>query len=203
MIRNLQFGSESGYVDGARAADWAVMHDGTYLYINVFVRNEGLSQTGNIQTFLDSDNPRDDDSIDIFIDGDNSKGTEYDGTDDYHVTLAHLDRTWTPEPGSNSAAGLDVTYRTNEPTNEPFVQRITYEIQINLSSAGIEIGVPFGFDIQLNEDDSGSLADARFAWHEPSASSQADRNPSVFATVVLTGCSDPNNCNTIQSLSGR
>lgn len=203
VIRNLQFGSESGYTDGARAADWAVMHDGTYLYINVTVRNEGVSQTGNIQTFLDSDNPRDDDSIDIFIDGDNSKGTEYDGTNDYHLTLAHLDRTFTPEPGSNSAAGLDIIYRTNVPTNEPFFQRISYEIQINLSSAGIEVGVPFGFDIQLNEDDNGGLADARFAWREPSASSQADRNPSVFATVVLTGCSDPNNCNTIQSLSGR
>ena len=202
IIRNLITGADSGYIDGARTADWAAMHDGTYLYINVFVRNDGLSQAGNIQTFLDSEDPRNDDSIDIFIDGDNSKGTQYDGTNDYHVTLAHLDRTWSPEIGSNSTPGLDVSFRTNVPANEEF-QLITYEIKINLSSAGIEVGVPFGFDIQLNEDDNGGPADARFAWHEPTGSALADSNPSVFGTIVLTGCSDADNCNFTQSLNGR
>ncbi len=202
IIRNLITGSDSGYNDGARTADWAAMHDGTSLYLNVYVRNDGLSQSGNIQTFLDSDDPRNDDSIDIFIDGDNSKGNQYDGTNDYHITIAHLDRTWSPEVGSNSASGLDVSYRTNVPTNEE-LQMITYEIKINLSSAGIEVGVPFGFDIQLNEDDNGGPADARFAWHEPTGSALADSNPSVFGTIVLTGCSDPDNCNSTQSLNGR
>ena len=37
------------------------------IYIGVYVRNDGLSEAGNAQIFLDSNDPRDDDSIDIFM----------------------------------------------------------------------------------------------------------------------------------------
>ena len=52
------------------------------------------------------------------------------------------------------------------------------------------MGQPFGFEIQLNEDDNGGARDAKFGWFEPSGSTVADSNPSVFGTVLLTGCAD-------------
>jgi len=74
-------------------------------------------------------------------------------------------------------------------------------VKIDLASAGITVGKPFGLDIQLNEDDNGGVADARFGWAEPSGSAVADTNPSVFGTVLLTGCAEGNSCGTEQLLN--
>jgi hypothetical protein len=200
LIRNLQMATIDAYQDKSRSADWGAMHDGEDLYIFVNVRNEN-SSTGSQQIYLDSDNPIDDDSVTIYIDADNSKGSQYDGVNDFQSTLAYLDTARVPDFGESSASGLDITFRTDS-DDDPAVREIVYEIKINLASAGISVGVPFGFDIQLNEDDNGGPRDALFAWHEASGSNQAVTNPAVFATVVLTGCPEPDNCGFEQSLSG-
>ena len=202
LTRNLLTNNGNGYRDGARAADWLILHDMTHLYIHVLARNEG-SSSGFPQVYLDSDNPRDDDSVDIFIDGDNSKGTSYDGINDFHTTVAYLDSSRTPEPGPNSAPGLDIIFDTDEEIRASSGAWVVYEIKINLASAGITVGKPFGLEVQLNEDDNGGPADATFGWNEPFASKVADSDPSVFGTVVLTACADLNNCDLNQSLTGK
>lgn len=201
LTRNLLTNNGNGYQDGARAADWLILHDMTHLYIHVLVRNEG-SGTNFPQIYLDSDDPSEDDSIEIFIDGDNSKGTSYDGVNDYHTILGYLDSSRTPEAGTNSAPGLDIVFDTDEDNRTAIGAWVVYEVKINLASAGITVGKPFGLDIQLNEDDNGGSADATFGWHEPFASNVADSDPSVFGTVVLTSCSDLNDCDLSQSLIG-
>ncbi len=64
---------------------WAAMHDGQFLYLMVFSELDG-AQT----PFGDSPLAYDDDAIDIFLDGNNSKGTSYDGVDDYHAIITLL-----------------------------------------------------------------------------------------------------------------
>jgi len=196
LIRNLQFGSEDGYQDGSRSADFAIKHDREYLYIAVLVRNEDAN-SDNPQIFFDSTDYADDDSISIFIDADNSKGSGYDGVNDFHTKIAVLDNTWTPQAGVDSAPGLRVDFRTGQGFGG------IYEARIDIASAGIEVGKPFGFDIQVNEDDNGGAADARFAWYEATGSNMADTDPSVLATIVLTGCADDEQCNNVQSLTGQ
>jgi len=195
LTNNLLESSVSGYRDGARAGDWFASHDKENLYIGFVARNEG-SATGNNQDFRDSADPRDDDSIDIYIDGDNSKGLSYDGVNDFHTTLTYIDNGNQVYPGPNSAASLDITYSA-----APDRDMRWYEIMINLESAGIVVGKPFGFEIQLNEDDNGGSRDARFGWFERSGRVEADSNPGVFGTVLLTGCAGETFCGANQLLN--
>lgn len=195
LTNNLLESTVSGYRNGARAGDWFASHDTENLFIRFVARNEG-SSTGNVQDFRDSTDPRDDDSIDIYIDGDNSKGTSYDGVNDFHVTLTYIDNGSQIYPGPNSADSLQIAYSA-----APDRDMRWYEIEINLASAGIVVGKPFGFEIQLNEDDNGGARDARFGWFEPSGSVLADSNPSVFGTVLLTGCAGETFCGANQLLN--
>ena len=187
ITSNLLESSVPGYTDGARPGDWYAAHDNESLYIRYLVRNE-RSSTGNNQVFRDSTDARDDDSIDIYIDGDNSKGTSYDGINDFHTTVAFLDSDTQFHLGPNSATTLQLDFSAGEEPNSFLFG--WYELKINLESAGIIVGQPFGFEIQLNEDDNGGARDAKFGWFEPSGSTVADSNPSVFGTVLLTGCAD-------------
>jgi len=195
FTRNLQTFTNQGYQDQARAGDFHVQHDGEFLYVWFIARNEKPTQL-----YTDSSDISDDDSLEIFIDGNNSKGDSYDGTDDYHTLLAFDDSFFTAAKGSNSADGLDITYNAYF---DDYYCSSYYKARINLASAGIKVGVPFGFDIQLNEDDNGGAGDAKFSWFEPTGSHSAASKPSVLATVVLTGCLDPNNCGLDQSLTGQ
>jgi len=197
LIRNLQHGLLNGYQDQARAADIMLAHDGTFLYVNVWVQNDHVDKV-----YMDSTDPADDDSLEVFIDADNSRTFEFDGVNDFHVQLVYQDTTYTPVAGDNSASGLQLNYRTRRLETAPQYSASVYELSINLASAGIKVGRPFGFDIQLNEDDNGGLADARFAWFEPSGSNVASSDPTVFGTIVLTGCADAEQCDNVQSLTG-
>jgi len=192
---NLLDFSVQGYRDGSRAGEWRAMHDNEHLYI-LFRANNENSSSGNNQVFRDSVDPRDDDSIEIFIDGDNSKGDSYDGTNDFHVTLAFGDSGSQFHVGPNSADGLQLRYAAQRHFNTA-----VYEIEINLASAGIVTGRPFGIEIQLNDDDNGLARDAKFGWFEPSGSTIADTSPGVFGTALLTSCAGDTYCGTDQLLS--
>jgi len=191
-----------GYSDGARPGEWFATHDNENLYLRYVVRNE-FNSSDNIQVFRDSSDARDDDSIDIYIDGDNSKATSYDGVDDFHVTVAILDDSSQSQNGPNSAGSLELTFGST--ITESRRSLSWYEVQIDLESAGIVVGRPFGFEIQLNEDDNGGARDAKYGWFEPTGSVVADSNPSVFGTVLLTGCANQSNnpefCGTNQLLN--
>jgi len=198
LMRNLQYGSLNGYQDQARAADIMLMHDGVYLYVNVLLQNDYVDKV-----YMDSIDPADDDSLEVFIDADNSRTLEYDGVNDFHTRLVYKDTTYTPVAGDNSASGLQLEYRTQRLEGAPRYTQSIYELRINLASAGIQPGKPFGFDIQLNEDDNGGPGDARFGWFEPSGSNMASSDPTVFGTIVLTGCADAARCDNVQSLTGQ
>ncbi|MFK7892392.1 MAG: sugar-binding protein [Granulosicoccus sp.] len=65
-----------------------------------------------------------------------------------------------------------------------------WEIKVPLSSFGIERGVPFGFDVQIDLDHDGDARDARWAWFHPSRTtvdvSNTITDPSFMGTAVLS-----------------
>ena len=192
-IDNLMLSPVPGYLDGAGYSTWSAMHDGTNLYLWIRVSSE----FDNVP-FIDSPGrPWFDDSIEIFIDGDNSKGIEYDGIDDFQaILLAHSSTDWQPAISESSASGLGIFYRTSSN-----VAILNYEVAINLESAGIIPGRPFGFDVQINEDDNGGDRDAKWGWFEQSGFDRSYLRPDVFGTLVLTECDDPVTCGSHQILS--
>ena len=189
-IDNLLLANVPDYIDGSGYSSWMAMHDGTNLYVHV------RTSSDTHKLFLDSDQPWHDDSFEIFIDGDNSKGEEFDGVNDFQISLSADSSTLEPLISGRSAPGLGIFYRSvNKFQSHPII-----EVAINLESAGIEIGKPFGFDVHINEDDNGGDRDAKWGWFEKSGFDRSWFNPSVLGTLLLTDCADRNACGRHQQL---
>ncbi len=178
---------------------WAAAHDGTYLYMLVVSDDIGLN-------FSDSDTIHDDDTLELFFDGNNSKLTSYDGVDDRHIQLALLEAgTSSPNnsgfanarilPGPNSlpvptdlllAAGLETGPRSLRDSSR---QQDIYEIRIKLDQLGITVGQPFGIAVQLNDDDNGGARDSKWGWIHPARTNANVDNtwidPSFMGVAVL------------------
>jgi len=191
--------------DGPRVMEpwyrWLALHDGVELYIFVEGKPEFAEGTDDVKVLLygDSTELRLDDTLNLFIDGNNSKGASYDGVDDWHILLALTD-----SGGSNSemrrmAAG---PYSAGVPDGLRFRTCITcetgqhtWEIAVPLASLGIDIDRPFGIELQIDEDNDGGDRDARFGWAHPARDGE-DRDltrlqPRYMGTGNLKQGTDP------------
>lgn len=80
--RIVGFDPDRPNADGNTEFRWGGLHDGQYLYLYVLgERVAGRTTQG------DSEQPWQDDSIDIYWDGNRSQGTTYDSVDDYHLII--------------------------------------------------------------------------------------------------------------------
>lgn len=174
---------------------WAAMHDGTYLYIVVMVDDVGQRNRDSSSELAQ------DDSLELFIDGDNSKSQSYD-SNDFHrlipVQLAGPDKQSAnsgDQAGTNSSdASLVLDFATG-PGIGPDGVRIArfeqdiYEIRVGLESAGIDENAAFGFELQINDDDNGGQRESKWAWKLTATDGQdideTQRNPSLMGTLAL------------------
>ncbi|WP_430881113.1 sugar-binding protein [Granulosicoccus sp. 3-233] len=169
---------------------WGAMHDGEFLYLMVFGEKFG-EQT----PFGDSDLAYEDDAIDIFWDGNNSKGASYDGVDDYHAIIPLL----TSQGAANATGRADTRLDSGDRSipvdvsmfefavclcNAPEQQQV-YEVKLDLQAANIPVDEPFGLDIQLNNDVDGGDRDAKWAWHNDSGQDDTWRFPVRMGTARL------------------
>ena len=177
--------------DGEAEFRFSIMHDNEHLYF--FVLGENVE---GARLFADSDNAFDDDNLNIFIDGDNSKLAQYDGVNDFHILIPLLKRDGTGNRGgdadsrlgagpSSSSLPADVVF-TN--CRCEFGQHV-WEVRLRLSDMGIVVQQEFGLDLQLDDDNDGDIRDARWGWAHPSRS-VADidftvTDPSFMGTAIL------------------
>jgi len=184
--------------DGDPHRRWAAMHDGTRLYILVLVDDIGLR-------FGDSTNIWDDDAVELYIDGDNSKLATWGDDDDFQFLISMLtsdgDANISTESGARVIRGrqssddsIDLEFATGpgigpDGIQFPRFEQDVYELSFDLEDAGITIGEDFGFELQINEDDNGNGRDAKWGWFHPSRNgTDTDTTfqiPSVMGTVVL------------------
>jgi len=195
-INNLMIDQGTSDVDGTPHRRWAAMHDGTYIYLLVLVTDNGL-------VYFDSENPWEDDTLELFIDGDNSKSTTWGDDDDFQFLIPMM--TLDGDPNDNedgrflggiqaSTTDIDLTFVTGPDQGpdgaiDPRIEQDVYEIRFEIASAGIEIGEEFGFELQINDDDNGDARDGKWGWFHPSRGSentdQTYLNPSIMGTVIL------------------
>jgi len=166
---------------------WFALHDDVNLYVFVLAKP--------VEAPLNYDSSTDlwqDDNLNLFIDGNNSKGDSYDGVDDWHVFLALSDgggpntETQRIEAGPESR-GIPEGLRFE--TCICTEGRHTWEIAVPLASIGVETGRPFGIELQIDEDNDGGARDARFGWrHPPRDNADVDLTylrPRLTGTAVL------------------
>jgi hypothetical protein len=195
LIDNLIIDISAERLDGSPFRRWAAMHDGTHLYLVVIVDDNGDRQRDSLSDLTQ------DDSLELFLDGDNSKSSSY-SADDFHrifpVRLPGVDKrsadTGDVAGPNSSSAGLIVTFATGPGIGPSGIRRSTweqdvYELKIDLSSAGIDTNEAFGFELQINDDDGGDGRDSKWAWKHPSrGTTDVDgtvENPSTMGTLKL------------------
>lgn len=194
-IGNLMIDIHGEADEGGALRRWAALHDGTYLYIMVLVDDNDQRQRDSGSQLTQ------DDSLEFFIDGDNSKGSQYDDNDFHRILPVSLEGNVTQPAFSGAVAGpssstaaLDFTFVTGPGAGPAglrtarFKQDI-YELQIELASAGIDVDEPFGFELQVNDDDDGGGRDTKWGWKHPAGNgSNVDgtmNNPSLMGTLKL------------------
>ena len=146
--------------------------DANNLYVLVEIKDESLIN--------DSTNVWEDDSIEVYIDGNNSKGSSYDGINDFQYQFGYNDPNVYVGSALKRSAGIVFS-----------LQPVTggYIFECSIPWATIDPAIPpaagnlVGLDIAINDDDNSGGRDHKISWHD--TTDTAYNNPSTFATGVL------------------
>ena len=155
------------------SAEWKATWDDTHLYLLVTVHDEDLRNN--------SSNWWDDDSVEIFIDADASRGTSYDGVNDFQFGFRWNDATLHYGPNSATLTDDSVVVFDMVATADGYV----LEARIPWADLGVTPapGDDIGIEVQINDDDGGGLRDASIAWNGVSNAAYTD--PSQFGVARL------------------
>lgn len=194
-IDNLMIDLGATQLDGQPDYVWGGMHDDEFLYL-VILTDGPATHT----PFGDSFEVYNDDTIDIFIDADNSKGSVYDAND-YHLLIPLLASTDDGRPNASGEPGELLVAGVNSaplPVSAGSIEFATcvcptdrhiWEVRLRLADFQIDPAQPFGFEIQYNDDIDGGPRDAKWGWfHESRQNINIDRTwqfPSYMGTIQL------------------
>ncbi|UII24169.1 PKD domain-containing protein [Fulvivirga ligni] len=172
-ISNVTLGGMPGDFSGSYKA----LYDNNNLYLLVQSTDNSLNNDSGGEWWND-------DVMNIFIDGDNSKGSSYDGQNDFQLGFRWNDGT--VHLGGNSVQNASGINHSMYSTGNGYAM----EVSIPWSTIGVTpaIGNQIGIDVQIDDDDGGGARDAQIAAF--STSEMAWSNPSLFGTVYLTTCGD-------------
>ena len=193
-IDNLMLGEPVLRTDGDTEFQWTALHDGVHLYVLVFGEYvEGAT------LFADSRETWKDDSVEFYIDGDNSKHSSYDQVNDYAFVIPQL-KLSEPFEANNSEDTDSRWLRGSQslplPQDFTFASclctsgRVIWEFRISLEQFGIKPDQPFGIEMQINDDLDSGGRDVKWGWKHPSiytggGGDATHLNPSFMGTAIL------------------
>lgn len=153
---------------------WEGKWDERYLYLAVRVYDESIK--------ADSDNPEDDDSVEFYIDADNSRKASYDGINDYRMTFAWGRKQVIIDPKSPQTISPDLSYEFKT-TADGYV----LEAKIPWKMLGVQIGIKsrLGIEVQVNDDDDGGGRDKKISWL--AREDNAMNDPRLLGVVLISG----------------
>ncbi len=151
---------------------WQVKWDKKYLYLSVKVYDK--------EAMSDSKDPRDDDSIEFFIDANNSRNNQFDRKNDYHFIFSR----------NKTKALLGKENPPNFTINLPYIIKKKYDgyelqAKIKWSKLGIKPAIRnrLGMEVIINDDDDGGKRDARIAWN----TRKTHPKPKDFGMILMSG----------------
>ncbi len=151
---------------------WRSSWDDQNLYVKVDIVDDRYVR--------DSEKPWADDSIEIYIDADASRKSRYDGWNDFQLTYRLHDQSLTLGGRTPKNKIHAVKHRMVKLANG-------YQLETTIPWRTLNVrpknGHRVGFDIQVNDDDSGDQRDAKLAWN--ARTDQAWKNPQMFGELVL------------------
>ncbi len=170
-LMNIVGGSINGGYD--LAANWQTSWDNDYLHIRVDAMDDRFVK--------DSGAPWSDDSIEIFVDADGSRGSSFDGRNDFHFIFRWRDNQVNLSQSSPRRGDLGILQAMNRHANG-----YTLEASIPWRTLGVipQNGSIIGLEVQVNDDDTGNDRDGKLAWF--SKNDEAWRNPQNFGRMLLS-----------------
>jgi len=155
------------------SADYRAMWDQENLYLFVDVRDDMLKNDSGEYYY--------DDAIEVFIDADNSKASEYGE----HVYQYYFD--WDK---TKPSIGLEGQPYSKEDVKFALVTTdngYRLEVKFPWSTLGTKpsAGVKIGLDVHVDDDDDGGERDSKLTWQDKKDT--AWQNPQVFGTAELAG----------------
>ena len=166
-VANVVQGSVSSPSD--LSGSWRALWDTSYLYYLVEITDDALRNDSGSYYW-------DDDSIDLYIDADNSKSTSY-GANDFEYffrwndSVVHEVKHGATSGVTFSLVAVSGGYRLE--ARFPWSTLLVTPVEGNL----------VGTDVHVNDDDDGGSRDAKKAWFTTVDNSWLD--PSLFGTVQL------------------
>ena len=170
-IENTTIGSTNDF-----SGNWRALYDANNLYVLVNVADVTLTNDSGGEWWND-------DTVEIFIDGDNSKNSAYDGINDVQLGFRWNDPI--VHFGGNSIQNITGIEYSMTATGNGYL----LEVSIPWSGFGVtpRVGDQLGFDVAVDDDDNGGGRDAQVA--SLATTDAGWTNPSVFGSVFLTTCS--------------
>ncbi len=156
------------------SGSWSALWDSEYLYILVDVNDDALVQ--------DSPSGWDDDRVEIFIDGDNSKDDAQDNVNDYQYNFrwnygeVETPVEWYLSP--DSLQGVEYAVATTG-TGYLFEIALPWLTMIGMSP---QVGHLIGIDVMIDDDDDGGGRDTQISWH---LESSPPHSPVKWGTAKL------------------
>jgi hypothetical protein len=150
------------------------MWDSSNLYLLVDVTDDVKKSDTTTDWFND-------DGVAVFVDGDGSRGTTYDGRNDQFYVFG-WNRSGIGHPAGTSGATANVVVGKSDPSST----RYRVEVKIPWSSIGVPpptAGRSIGLDVHVYDDDNGGAREGKLMWSDKT--NAAGSNPSVFGTAVL------------------
>ncbi len=165
----------SGMVSGGDqdlSGAWKMLWDTQALYVIVGVRDSMLVN--------DSAFAWNDDSVEIYLDANYSRGSTYDGKDDlqYIIEWVHAGVPAVAEVALSKTQNVSAALQT-------VPGGYIVEARIPWSTLGVQpqAGLRLGADVHLNDDDNGNDREGKKAWF--GTQDNAYMQPSAFGTMVL------------------
>ncbi|MBN1803710.1 MAG: hypothetical protein JW837_00525 [Sedimentisphaerales bacterium] len=176
LINTSQVGSApSSPEDGS--GTWRALWDSEALYVLVKVNDDSLTNDSG-----GGDNKWNDDSVEIYVDGDNSKDSSI-GDDDHQYTFRwnneELEEPSAIHHGATSLVDVEYAVVTTENGYLLEVKLPWMSIMGQLPTPGQEIG----FDVWINDDDDNGDRDSQISWYSTDGNGWQD--PSVWGVAVL------------------
>lgn len=153
---------------------WKALWDAKNLYLLADVTDDAKRR--------DSADVRDDDAVAVYLDGDYSRGTAYDGKNDLFY-LFGWNRTAVVQGSGPPGRTAGIAWAQSNPSST----RYRVEIRIPWSTIGVAAptagGRKLGVDVHVYDDDNGGGRDGKLMWAD--TASVAWKNPSVFGTATI------------------
>jgi len=156
---------------------WRALWNWEYLYVLAVVKDDTLTNDSGGGT-----NKWNDDSVEVYVDGDNSKGSSVDENDHQYTCWWNNEVLEEPSAihhGAPSLVGVEYAVAT---TDDGYL----LEIKLPWMSIMGEPATPgqlIGFDVWINDDDDGGNRDSQVSWYSTDGNGWQD--PSVWAVAAL------------------